>query len=97
MSGTPWTLRYDPRVKRQLEKIRDHSVLQRLASSAKRLETQPRLGKQLEGYQDIRSYRVGTPGGEYRILYRLILDHQVVLILLIAPRDDVYELLERRG
>jgi len=97
VSDVSWTLHYDSRVKRQLEKIHDRKVMHRLATSARRLETRPSLGKLLEGYRDVRSYRVGTPGGEYRILYRLIPEDQVVLVLMIAPRDEVYERFERRG
>ena len=43
-----------------------------------------------------RSYRLGTPGGEFRIIYELIEEDKVVFIFLIGPRDDIYDELERR-
>ncbi|MBI1741698.1 type II toxin-antitoxin system RelE/ParE family toxin [Candidatus Acetothermia bacterium] len=74
-AGKAWELRYDPRVRSALEKLRDRAVLRRLEKAALRLKDRPERGKRLKGYENrgLRSYRVGTPGGEYRILYQLIL------------------------
>jgi mRNA-degrading endonuclease RelE of RelBE toxin-antitoxin system len=95
-SGDPWTLVYDPRVRKHLEKIRDRAVIHRLEQATARLARFPRSGKSLEHYPGVRSERVGTSGGEYRILYRLFEEQREVFVLLIASRDEVYELLERR-
>jgi addiction module RelE/StbE family toxin len=91
-----WELRYDPRVRKQLERIKDKRVIKRLEESALRLKDHPYLGKGLEGYPDLRSYRVGTPGGEYRIIYCLMEADHVIFIILIASREEVYHLLKRR-
>jgi len=78
MAEPRWTLRYDPCVLHRMAKVQDRAILRRLEVAAKRLQKQPRLGKPLKGHRDVRSYRVGTSGGEYRILYRLIPDDLVV-------------------
>jgi len=95
-TGEPWTLVYDPRVRKYLEKIRDRAVIRRLEGAAARLTRFPRSGKSLDHYPGVRSERVGTSGGEYRILYQLFEEQREVFVLLIASRDEVYELLERR-
>lgn len=95
-SGENWTLVYDPRVRKRLEKIRDRAVICRLEEATARLALYPRSGKSLEHYPKVRSERVGTSGGEYRILYQLDEEQREVFVILIAPRDEVYELLERR-
>ena len=92
----PWELRYDPRVRKRLERIRDKEVIKRIEESARRLRERPYLGKKLEGYPGLRSYRVGTPGGEYRIIYRLLKEERVVFVILIGSREEVYELLGRK-
>jgi mRNA-degrading endonuclease RelE of RelBE toxin-antitoxin system len=95
-TGEPWTLVYDLRVRKHLEKIRDRAVIRRLKEAAARLARFPRSGKSLEHYPGVRSERVGTSGGEYRILYQLDEERREVFVILIASRDEVYELLGRR-
>ncbi|MFP3952981.1 MAG: type II toxin-antitoxin system RelE family toxin [Candidatus Acetothermia bacterium] len=91
-----WKLRYDPEVKKYLKGL-DRHILTRIEKSAKRLKESPRLGKQLKSFPSTtRSYRFGTPGGEYRIIYELIEGAEVVFIFLIGPRDDIYDGLKRR-
>lgn len=91
-----WKLKYDPDVKDYLEGLDEH-ILSRIEKSAKRLKKSPRLGKQLKGFPSTtKSYRFGTTGGEYRIIYELIEEDKVVFIFLVGPRDDVYDDLRRR-
>jgi mRNA interferase RelE/StbE len=94
-----WELRYDPRVRTYLEKLRSRAVVRRIEESAQRLQDHPELGKPLRRYEGIglRSYRLGTPGGEYRILYQLRKSERVVFVILIGSREEVYKLLERRA
>lgn len=92
-----WKLKYDPGVKEYLKGLDEH-ILRRIEKSAKRLKKSPRLGKQLKGFPSTtRSYRFGTPGGEFRIIYELIEEDKVVFIFLIGPRDDIYDDLRRQG
>lgn len=75
-----------------------NNILRRIEKSAKRLKKSPKLGKQLKGFPTTtRSYRFGTPGGEFRIIYELIEEDKVVFIFLIGPRDDIYDDLRRQG
>ncbi|MBS3765544.1 type II toxin-antitoxin system RelE/ParE family toxin [Candidatus Bipolaricaulota bacterium] len=75
----------------------DKHIRSRIEKSVERLEKSPKLGKQLKGFPSTtRSYRFGTPGGEYRIIYELMEEDEVVFVFLIGPRGDVYEDLTRR-
>jgi len=64
-----------------------------LAKPVKRLEKAPDLGKSLKGKQNLYSYRFGTPGGEYRAIYRI--KKESVLVVLVGPRKEIYEILRR--
>lgn len=90
-----WTLRYDPRVRKQLQKIKNKDVIRRIKESAERLQTAPYSGKPLRGYENVRSKRIGTPNGEYRLIYLPIKENREVLILLIGTREEIYTLLKR--
>jgi len=90
-----WALLYDPRVRRQLLKIKNKDVIRRIKESAERLQTAPYSGKPLQGYRGLRSKRIGTPGGEYRLIYLPIEEKRELLIILIGTREEVYELLKR--
>lgn len=92
----PWTLRYDPRVRKQLEKVRDKAVIRRIEQAAAHLAIAPHAGKELVGHPGVHSERVGTPSGEYRILYQLLEEKREVFVLLVGSRGEVYGLLERR-
>ena len=92
-----WTLRYDPRVRKKLERVQDRESIRRLKDAAEALQNNPFSGKPLRGYQGVWSKRVGTKGGEWRIVYLPLKDERVVLIVLIAPREEVYELFRRGG
>lgn len=39
---------------------------------------------------------VTTPGGEYRIVYVPIEADRVILVVLVAPRGEVYKLLRQK-
>ena len=56
----------------------------------------PRAGKELVGYPSPRSERVGTPSGEYRIIYELSEAEREVFVLLVGSREEVYGLLGRK-
>lgn len=92
-----WNLIYDPRIRRQLEKIRNKNVIRRIQESAVALCNNPYSGKTLRGYPGVRSKRIGTPEGEYRLIYRLIEEKREVFIVLVGPREAIYELLERKS
>ena len=91
-----WKLKYDPRVRKQLQKIRNRAVIRRIKESAKVLQEKPYLGKLLHGYSRVRSKRIGTTEGEHRLIYQLIEEEEEVFIILVGHRKDVYDLLERK-
>lgn len=91
-----WELKYDPRVRKRLGRIKNKRIIRRIEESALRLKERPYLGESLEGYANVRSYRIGTPGGGYRIIYRPIKKDQVVFVILVGPREEVYDLLRRK-
>lgn len=59
------------------------------------LSRQPAKGKILRGHKGLRSLPITTPGGEYRIVYTLKTEDQVVLVILVGPREGFYERLGR--
>ena len=59
------------------------------------LSTNPKSGKLLKGYDNVRSYPVTSPGSEHRIIYRLKHSDKVVYVIFIGSRSDVYELMKR--
>lgn len=91
-----WTLQYDPRVRKQLEKIRNKAVIRRIKKSAESLQETPYAGKPLRGYPGVRSKRIGTPEGEYRLIYQPVKERQEVFIILVGHREDIYDLLARK-
>jgi mRNA-degrading endonuclease RelE of RelBE toxin-antitoxin system len=93
--GDLWDLLYDPRVRKRLERVRNKTVLQRVEEAARGLRERPLSGKPLRTYPGVRSLPVTTPGGEYRIIYVPIAADRVILVVLVAPREEVCKLLRR--
>ena len=95
MSLEHWELKYDPRVRKQLERIRDTAVIGRIEEAARGLKNRPYSGKPLRGYPGVWSKRVASSGGEYRIIYIPVKTDRVIFIVLVASREEVYKLLKR--
>ncbi len=91
-----WRLKYDPRVRKQLQKIRNTDVIRRIKQSAEVLQERPYSGKPLHEYSGVRSKRIGTTEGEYRLIYQLVEEKQEVFIILVGHRKDIYDLLGRK-
>lgn len=62
-----------------------------------RLAEDPLAGELPSGYEGLRSFPVTTPGGEHRIIYQIKPEGQVVLVVLVGTREEIYRLLERSG
>jgi len=71
-------------------------VNRRLKEALERLKLDPYRGRPLKGYEGVYSLPVGTPSGEFRIIYRLRPEDRVILVDLIEPREEVYKLLKRK-
>jgi len=97
MNESPWTIHIAPRVRKQLERIGDRAVVGRLKKAVERLSSTPYNGKALTAHPGVRSLRVGTSGGEYRVLYTVKEADHAVLVVMIGPREDIYALLGRSG
>ena len=83
-------------MRRQLQKIRNKAVIYRIKESAENLQEIPCAGKPLRGYPGVRSKRIGTPEGEYRLIYEPVKERQEVFIILVGHREDIYDLLARK-
>lgn len=85
-------LEYSPQAAKQIRNLDKH-IKDRVGRSLRRLAYQPDLGKPLKGKENLWSYRFGTPGGEYRAVYRI--KPEAILIILVGSRESVYEILKR--
>ena len=79
---------------KDLRRIRDRTVLQRLSAAIKALadEPHPPTAGRLRGVDEVWRIRVGN----WRICYAIEDDRLVILILTVARRGDVYDRLRRR-
>ncbi len=73
----------------------DKAVKEKYNRAFEQLSRNPKKGKLLKGYENIRSFPVTSPGGEHRIIYRVKQEKKVVYVVLIGSREDVYYLLQR--
>jgi len=78
---------FSSHAQRQYEKIREHAVRDRLAHALETLAVTPLEGKPLQGdMAGSRSYRVG----DYRIVYQVLAKQQILGVLRIDHRREVY-------
>ncbi|MBS3740427.1 type II toxin-antitoxin system RelE/ParE family toxin [Candidatus Bipolaricaulota bacterium] len=83
---------YGPKAADQIREL-DPQIRSQVGKAVKRLEKAPELGKPLKNKENLYSYRFGTPGGEYRAIYRI--KEESVLVVLVGPRKEIYEILRR--
>lgn len=83
---------YGPTAADQIQEL-DPQIKSQVGKALKRLRKAPDLGKPLRGKQNLYSYRFGTPGGEYRAIYRI--KEKSVLVVLVGPRKEIYDILRR--
>ena len=70
-------------------------VKARLIEEAQVLKTEPMKGESLKGkYRTFRSLHLAFKGTQYRIIYQVFTDAQMVTIRLAAPRENIYRRLE---
>jgi len=91
-----WEVRGSRRVAKLLKRF-NQGIRERYGQAFGQLAARPESGKLLQGYEDLRSFPVTTPGGEHRIIYRLKPEERVVYVVLVGKRESVYELLKRSG
>ena len=89
-SGPKWTIEFDPRAQRELDKL-DKPVARRISKFLYEriagLDDPRKIGERLQGtLREFWKYRVG----DYRIICSLEQDRLVVLVLRIGHRRQVY-------
>lgn len=95
MTAPRWDIQLNRNIRKRLER-HGKAVNRRLKEALEKLRENPRRGEPLKTYRGVYSLGVGTPSGEFRIIYRLRHEDRVILVDLIEPREVVYKLLERR-
>ena len=95
MTAPPWDIQLNRNIRKRLER-HGKAVNRRLKEALEKLRESPQRGKPLKAHKGVYSLGVGTPSGEFRIIYRLHHRDRVILVDLIEPREVVYKLLERR-
>lgn len=92
MNSKPKEVVYGPKAVDKIGDL-DPQIKSQVGTAVKRLGKAPDLGKSLKGRKNLYSYRFGTPGGEYRAIYRI--KKESVLVVLVGPRKEIYEILRR--
>ena len=94
MGGSQAGVRYKDAIERQakrsLEKRIDSDIVKRIIQTIDRLEQEPYLGKPLKG--PLRGkYRFFTVRRDYRVVYRVEEEQQLVIVEKIGHRSKVYK------
>lgn len=94
--GSNWSIQYGPYIQKQFEDYAEPIVKTTLKRIDK-LRENPRLGKPLKGKAseyNLRSLRVTTGQGEFRVIYQLH-EKNTLLVVFIGTREEVYDRLDR--
>ncbi len=86
--------------RKAIDKIPQRKARERVEDAIEDLAEEPRppKSKQLKGKHALyRRIDVGGVGGEYRVIYEVREDELVVVVVIVGPREGVYELLKRLG
>lgn len=95
-----YALSYKRSAKKAVDKIPQRKGRERVEDAIENLADEPRPphSKQLKGKHSVyRRIDVGGVGGEYRVIYQIRDDELVVVVVIVAQREGVYELLKRLG
>lgn len=87
-----WTLRYTNSAARSIRRL-DPQIRRRIQAALEVLSQEPERGKPLQlTLKGLRSWRTG----DFRIVYRLLVEEIEILIIAVGHRRDVYEKLRSR-
>ena len=90
-------LRFIPPVKKDLKRLPRGLVNQLETIHFPRLAAEPTYGDALSGpFKGLRSYHFSVHATEYRIIYEVTPDEPLVIVLMIGPREGLYERLRQR-
>ena len=88
---------YHPQVRRDLKRLDKNLVLQVREKHIPNILESPLIGENLVGdLHGIRSYHFRYSSTQYRIAYFFNEEERVVQILMIAKRENFYQILQRR-
>lgn len=91
-----WRVEGTKRVAKRLARF-GRRIRERYDRAFERLAQDPFAGELLSGYEGLRSFPLTTPGGEHRIIYQAKPEVEVVLVVLVGSREEIYRLLGRSG
>lgn len=90
-------LRFIPPIKKDLTRLPRALVEQLQTDHFPRLAAEPMHGETLSGlFKGLRSYHFSFHATEYRIIYEVIPDESLVIVLMIGPRERLYDRLRQR-
>lgn len=90
-------LRFHPAVKKDLKKIKKSVVKEIKERHFTKLRDDPFAAENLwHIFKGLKSYHFKSENTEYRIIYEIYEDINVVAVLLIGKREQLYEKLNRR-
>jgi mRNA interferase RelE/StbE len=95
-----YTISIKRSARKAIDKIPQRKARERVEDAIEDLGEEPRPpnSKKLHGkHSTYRRIDVGGVGGEYRIIYEVRDDERVVVVVILAQREGVYELLKRLG
>lgn len=95
--ASEWSIEYGPYVRDQFENY-DDSIVRSVLRKIGKLAQNPDRGKRLSGKASeyrLRSLRVATGQGEYRVIYQLFRDDKDILVVFFGSREEVYNRLDR--
>lgn len=84
-------------VEKDLDRLAPEVMESCLSKHLPAIEELPLSYPPLKGpYRGLRKYAFRAPGGDYRIIYRVSQQDQLVTVVMVGPREGFYERLERR-
>ena len=95
-----YALSYKRSAKKAVAKIPQRKARERVENAIEDLASEPRPphSKQLKGKHSLyRRIDVGGVGGEYRVIYQVRDEELVVVVVIVGPREGVYDILKRLG
>lgn len=90
-------LRFRSAVKKDLKRLPPPLVDQLQTIHLPRLAADPLQGDPLSGpFKGLRSYHFSFQGTEYRIIYEVVPAEDLIIVLIVGPRERLYERLRQR-
>lgn len=95
-----YALAYKKSAKKAVAKIPQQRARKRIEDAIESLAVEPRPpnSTQLHGKHSVyRRIDVGGVGVEYRVIYEVRDDKLIVVVVIVGPREGVYDILKRLG